>query len=142
MSTHYFRVEEHAVPCQHIRHYPRATANSQEDELQLSVKRYTPLDNPQPQPGDITIIAAHACGFGRELYEPLWDELFQASRKSNAFRIRSIWFADTANQGQSGLLNESKLGNDRKSFRSGDDGKPRPDLNQHLGSTTAEIFCK
>lgn len=113
MSAQYFRVEDHTVPGQHIRHYPHATALTQQDELQLAIKRYTPLDNLQPQPGDITIIAAHACGFGKELYEPLWDELYQASKKSKAFRIRSIWFADAANQAQSGLLNATKLGNDR-----------------------------
>ena len=114
MSTLYFRIAEHSVPCQHIRHYPRATAKSQEDELQLAVKCYTPIENDSPKPGDVTIIAAHACGFGKELYEPLWDELFLSSKTSNAFRIRSIWFADTAHQGESGLMNESRLGNDRK----------------------------
>lgn len=113
MSTQYFRVKSHTVPGQHIRHYPHATAHTEEDELQLAIKQYTPLDNLQPQPGDITIVAAHACGFGKELYEPLWDELYQSSRKSNAFRIRSIWFADAVHQAQSGLLNASKLGNDR-----------------------------
>lgn len=116
MSSQYYRVEEHTVPGQHVRHYLRATAQMQEDELQLAVKRYVPLDNQSPEPGDITIIAAHACGFGKELYEPLWDELYLSSKKSNAFRIRSIWFADAAHQGESGLLNESRLGNDREQF--------------------------
>ena len=118
MSTQYFRVENHTLPGQHIRHYPHATAQIEEDELQLCIKRYIPLDNLQPQPGDITLIAAHACGFGKELYEPFWDELYLASKKSNAFRIRSIWFADAAHQAQSGLLNGSKLGNDREISRS------------------------
>jgi hypothetical protein len=27
------------------------------------VKQYIPLDNPKPQPGDVTILAAHANGF-------------------------------------------------------------------------------
>ena len=114
MSTEYFRVDEHSVPCQHIRHYPRATAKTQEDVLQLAIKRYTPIDNESPKPGDVTIIAGHACGFGKELYEPLWDELLLSSKRSNAFRIRSIWFADIAHQGESGQMNESCLGNDRK----------------------------
>ncbi len=113
MSSQYFHVEEHTVSCQHIRHYPRATAHSQEDELQLAVKRYTPLDNGSPKPGDVTIIAAHACGFAKELYEPLWDDLYRLSKKNDTFRIRSIWFADTAHQGESGLLNVQDLGNDR-----------------------------
>ena len=114
MSSTHFRVEEHVVPCQHVRNYPRATAVSQEDELQLVVKSYTPLNNTTPKPGDVTIIAAHACGFGKELYEPIWDDLLLASGKKNAFRIRSIWFADVAHQGASGLRNEELLGNDRR----------------------------
>lgn len=58
-----FRIVEHTVPCQHIREYPHATSNSQEDTLYLAVKQYIPLDNPDPQPGDVTIIGAHANGF-------------------------------------------------------------------------------
>ena len=58
-----FRIVEHIVECQHIREYPAATANEQEDVLNLIVKQYIPLDNPDPQPGDVTILAAHANGF-------------------------------------------------------------------------------
>ncbi|KAI9932915.1 hypothetical protein ASPWEDRAFT_102265 [Aspergillus wentii DTO 134E9] len=110
-----FRIVEHVVPCQHIREYPAATANEQEDTLHLAVKQYIPLDNPNPQPGDVTIIGAHANGFPKELYEPLWDELLARS-KANGFRIRSIWMADVAHQGQSGVLNEHLLGNDPSWF--------------------------
>jgi hypothetical protein len=35
----------------------------QEDVLYLAVKQYTPLSNPNPQSGDVTIIGAHANGF-------------------------------------------------------------------------------
>jgi hypothetical protein len=49
----------------------------------------------------------------QELYEALWDELYLRS-KANGFRIRSIWIADAAHQNQSVILNEEKLGNDRK----------------------------
>jgi hypothetical protein len=48
----------------------------------------------------------------QELYEPLWDELYQRSAQSG-IRIRSIWIADMWNQGQSGVLNEGIMGNDR-----------------------------
>ena len=49
----------------------------------------------------------------QELYEPLWEELLLRSQQSkNSFRIRSIWIADTAQQGQSGILNEELLGNE------------------------------
>jgi len=43
----------------------------------------------------------------------LWDEIYLRA-KANNFRIRSIWIADAAHQGQSGVLNENKIGNDRK----------------------------
>jgi hypothetical protein len=62
-SSSPFRVVEHVVPSQHIREYPAATAHAQEDVLNLAVKQYIPLDNPNPQPGDVTILAAHANGF-------------------------------------------------------------------------------
>lgn len=109
MST--FRVVEHRIPAQHVREYRQATAHSQEDVLYLSVKQYIPVDNPNPQPGDVTIIGAHANGFPKELYEPLWDDLVEQSRKQR-WRIRSIWMADVAHQGQSGIINEQLLGND------------------------------
>lgn len=106
-----FHVVKHTVPCQHIREYPRALSGRQEDVLQLAVKQYIPKDNPNPQPGDVTIIGAHANGFPKELYEPLWDEIHARSRTSG-FRIRSIWIADVAHQGHSSVLNEQLLGND------------------------------
>jgi len=58
-----FSIQSHKVPTAYIREYPRATADSQEDELHLAVKQYTPLDNKSPKDGDVTIIGAHANGF-------------------------------------------------------------------------------
>jgi len=130
MSSSIFEIKEHTVECQHIREYARATANSQEEVLQLSVKQYVPLDNPNPEAGDLTIIGAHANGFAKvsasynpwiwttswafkEMYEPLWEDLHSIS-KTKGFRIRSIWIADVAQQGASGVLNENVLGDDRK----------------------------
>lgn len=49
----------------------------------------------------------------QELYEPLWDELYQRL-KSKGIKIRGIWIADVAHQGKSGVINEQKLGDDRK----------------------------
>ncbi|PWY78803.1 hypothetical protein BO83DRAFT_396814 [Aspergillus eucalypticola CBS 122712] len=40
---------------------------------------------------------------------PLWDDLLATSKVN----IKAIWFADYANQGASGVLNEDKLGDDR-----------------------------
>jgi len=48
----------------------------------------------------------------QELYEPLWDEL-HVQLQSKGIKIRNIWTADVAHQGESGVLNEKKLGNDR-----------------------------
>ncbi|ROV96619.1 hypothetical protein VPNG_09009 [Cytospora leucostoma] len=110
MST-VFDIREHVIDTQHIREYPRATAHSQEEVLQLAVKQYIPKDNPDPKPGDITIIASHANGFVKELYEPLWEDLLHSCRE-NGVNIRGIWIADIAWQGQSSILNEGKLGND------------------------------
>ena len=62
-SSGSFRVVEQLVPGEHIREYPAATANEQEETLYLAVKQYIPLDNPNPQPGDVTILGAHANGF-------------------------------------------------------------------------------
>ena len=111
MSSNLFKIIQHTIPCQHIRDYPQATAYEQEDVLHLAVKQYVPLDNPNPQPGDITIVGTHACGFPKELYEPLWEDVFTRAKSRN-LRIRSIWIADLAQQGQSGVLNEELLGNE------------------------------
>lgn len=106
-----FRIVEHRIPCQYIREYPRALARSQEDILHLAVKQYVPLSNPTPSPGDITIVAATANGFTKELYEPLWEDL-EASMADKGLKIRGIWIADVAHQGESSVVNEEKLGND------------------------------
>ncbi|KAK4548584.1 hypothetical protein LTR36_009494 [Oleoguttula mirabilis] len=111
MSSTNFECIQHTVRGSHIRQYPRALAHSQEDELQIAVKQYKPRH--EPQPGDVTILACHANGFPKELYEPVWDALYDQSQKEDAgFRIRGIWIMDVANQGDSGVLNEGKLGNE------------------------------
>lgn len=53
----------------------------------------------------------------QELYEPLWEELYHRS-KTAGFRIRGIWIADGTHQGKSGILNKSRLQNNRKSRQS------------------------
>ncbi|KGM92332.1 uncharacterized protein PADG_11527 [Paracoccidioides brasiliensis Pb18] len=115
MISRPFNVIEHVAPCQYIREYPGAIDTDQEETLYLSVKQYVPIDNPNPKPGDITIIGAHANGFPKELYEPLWEELHSRAKK-HGFRIRGIWIADAAHQGKSGVLNENLLGNDPSWF--------------------------
>lgn len=106
-----FSIIEHRVPCSYIRDFPGALAGDDSDQLHLAVKQYIPRDNPNPKHGDVTIIGAHANGFPKELYEPMFQDLIAQSSKHN-FRIRSIWIADMAHQGLSSVENERLLGND------------------------------
>ncbi|KAJ5092870.1 hypothetical protein N7456_008731 [Penicillium angulare] len=110
ISTFPFIITEHVIDAQYIREYPNATVDSN-PSLKLVLKKYTPKNNPNPQLGDVTIIGAHGCGFPKELYEPLWEDLLARSEK-DGLRIRSIWIADVSNLGASGVENESSLGND------------------------------
>ncbi|KAI9374498.1 alpha/beta-hydrolase [Aspergillus egyptiacus] len=105
-----FTITEHVIEAQHIREYPHATRTGN-DALKLVVKQYTPKSNPNPRPGDLTLIGTHGSGFPKELYEPMWEELHTKLSKYG-LRIRSIWIADTANQASSGILNAEILGND------------------------------
>ncbi|EQL04023.1 hypothetical protein OCS_00270 [Ophiocordyceps sinensis CO18] len=111
MSSAIFNVVEHVIGASHMREYPCATANSQDEKLLLHVKQYVPRDNASPRRGDLTVIGAHANGFPKELYEPLWDDFYHQAKHSGV-RIRAIWISDAAWQGRSGLLNQGKLGND------------------------------
>lgn len=47
----------------------------------------------------------------QELYEPLWDDLYE-KLKAKGIAISSIWAADVAHQGASGVYNEDLIGND------------------------------
>ncbi|KAI9714121.1 MAG: hypothetical protein M1828_001211 [Chrysothrix sp. TS-e1954] len=116
MTTKHFRVIEHTINGQHIREYPNATRRHQEDALKLAIKQYQPLEDAKSlttQNSDtaVTIIAGHGIGFPKEAYEPLWDDLWEASQ-GHGFRIKNIWFADLSNHGQSGVLNEEVQGDD------------------------------
>lgn len=127
MSTA-FHCVEHVVSCQHTREYPNAT-ESEEGALSLAVKQYIPHDNRSPQAGDVTVLAAHANGLPKVSSNEflLKQEGLKGGKgnirakeiysrwKASGIRIRGIWIADAANQGQSGLINESILGNDRES---------------------------
>ncbi|KAF2761819.1 alpha/beta-hydrolase [Pseudovirgaria hyperparasitica] len=115
MASKVFQVQEHVLPCQHIRQYHRATVDGEDGVLNLAIKQYTPLNNKSPKPNDLTIIGAHANGFPKELYEPLWIELLQRTEQAG-IGVRGIWIADVAHQGASGVLNESKLGDDPSWF--------------------------
>lgn len=57
-----FNITEHVIDSQYIREYHRSAA-TEDASLKLAIKKYTPTDNPNPLPGDVTIIAAHGTGF-------------------------------------------------------------------------------
>jgi pimeloyl-ACP methyl ester carboxylesterase len=106
-----FHIHEHVIDGAHIREYARAASVDQERPMKLHVKQYTPVDNPNPKDGDVTVIGAHANGFPKELYEPLYEDFYHEA-KQRGIGIRAIWIADAAWQGQSAALNASNLGND------------------------------
>ncbi|PWY89351.1 toxin biosynthesis protein [Aspergillus heteromorphus CBS 117.55] len=111
MSASHFKVVEHAIPCQSIREYPHAV-RADHPPLRLAVKQYIPLNNPNPSPDDLTIIAGHANGIPKECYEPIWDELLALTK----VKVKAIWIADCSHQGASGILNESVMSDDPNWF--------------------------
>lgn len=68
MSSQFFRIKEHVLPCQYIREYPGATLCDQDEMLQLHVKQYVPWNGASIGANAITIIAAHANGFPKVNY--------------------------------------------------------------------------
>lgn len=69
----------------------------------------------------------------------MWEELYLRLKK-HGFSIGSIWIADMVHQGQSFVLNENKLGNDREKspvFSI----KKHLKYSQHHGLTIPEIYC-
>lgn len=113
MDSSVFRVIEHTIPCSYIRDYPNATQGQKDNvQLQLSIKQYLPVDPVGPDDRTaVTLISAHAIALPKEAYEPLWEELYNYV-KPLGVRIRSIWIADMANHGASGVLNEQLIGDD------------------------------
>lgn len=105
-------VREHTFQGQHIREYPAALANSQEDIIILHAKSYTPPEISPTNPGDLTIIGFHANGMHKELYEPFFESLYLALKEKHGLLVSSIWIADHCVGGASALLNEEVLGND------------------------------
>jgi len=111
----HFNITSHTTRTQHSRDRPAGAERGRENDLRLHVNQYVPKTNPTPNPGDVTIIGAHANGFPKELYEPFWDDLYEKLRAQGR-AIRGIWIADIASQGQSGIINEGILGPDGKTI--------------------------
>ena len=62
MAEFPFTVTEHVIDTQYIREYPHATTVPVAP-LKLLVKKYTPIDNSNPQPGDVTLIGVPGTGY-------------------------------------------------------------------------------
>lgn len=62
MSTAVFTTQEHTLPSSHIREYPRATIDGQDEALHLAIKQYTPRERFTSRQ-EVTVIGAHANGF-------------------------------------------------------------------------------
>lgn len=57
-----FHITEFVIDGQHIREYPRATSTPNTPP-KICIKKYTPVDNPNPRPDDVTIVAAQGTGY-------------------------------------------------------------------------------
>ncbi|KAF7714953.1 Alpha/beta hydrolase fold-1 domain-containing protein [Penicillium ucsense] len=112
-----FKIIEHVLAGQHIREHPHTLGTGrQEGLLHIAIKQYIPIDRPEPAPDNaVTIIALHANGIPKELYEPLWETLYD-HLKQKSIPLRGIWIADTANHGASYVLNEDKQGDTTNLF--------------------------
>ena len=107
-----FKIIEHVIPGQHIRESPRSIKGRQETPVQIAIKQYIPddADRPDPIPDNaITIIGVPGNGSPKEIYEPLWEDLYNQLKKLSV-PLRGLWVADTSNQGASAILNEDIQG--------------------------------
>ncbi|ODQ49925.1 alpha/beta-hydrolase [Saitoella complicata NRRL Y-17804] len=87
--------------------HPRLTplsTFSPTDHLLLSTLRFIPTTT---SPGPFTFIFLHATGLQSSTFEPLIATLFDSSIGRN---IKEVWAIDAANQGDSAVLNDGKLG--------------------------------
>jgi hypothetical protein len=95
MSSQFFRLDEHTINASHIRGFPRSTATHENEVLQLAIKQYTPLNNANPKPGDITIIAAHANAFPKVRIFHLGRIVLSVSATLKDMRLINTVLTDT-----------------------------------------------
>ncbi|KAJ5634797.1 alpha/beta-hydrolase [Penicillium herquei] len=111
MAPKYFDVIEHRVLSSYVREYAGATVLNQEDHLYLPVKQYVTQNPTQNKLPPVTIVACASAGNPIEVYEPIWETLYEQSVELG-FNIGSIWMADPVNQGKGESINAGKLGDD------------------------------
>lgn len=103
-----FNVIDHSIPV-FFREYTSAVIDERQD-IHLAIKQYVPK-HIDASPNAVTIVAAGGLGFIKELYEPLFIEMYKHGQQSG-LAIRSIWIADMFNTGQSAVMNQDNLGCD------------------------------
>jgi len=113
MSKEKWKITEHIVRAAHLRGFIRsAVVETSEKAVRIAVKQYTPLSNPSPSKGDVTLVMSGGIGVNKEAFEPFFDALLNAAEKTQSFKIRSVWCADPWNTGASYLLNEDLIGDE------------------------------
>ena len=73
--------------------------DEQEAVFRLAVKQYTPLDNLNPQPGDLTIIGAHANGFPKVRYPVPLIHAYTNRRRNSTNLYGTSFSFDPSNKG-------------------------------------------
>lgn len=110
-----FQVIEHTIPGQHIREHAQSIKGKHGGPLRIAIKQYVPIDQVDPVPDNaVTIIGSPGNGSPKEVYEPLWEDLYK-ELKEKEIPLRGIWMADFSNQAGSALMNEDILGDRSKS---------------------------
>ncbi|KAJ5088037.1 hypothetical protein N7456_011653 [Penicillium angulare] len=108
-----FKIISHLITVPPFREYPHAIIDEKKG-VYLSVKQYIPrqdIEYPSSNADPITIIANAGLGFIKEIYEPLFAEIYHRAKEAK-LRIKSIWIADMFNLGESAIANLDNLGCD------------------------------
>ncbi|KAF9508581.1 hypothetical protein BS47DRAFT_1302619 [Hydnum rufescens UP504] len=76
------------------------------------INRYARIGAPKDRKAiGITVLVSHANGFHKEVWEPTIKHLISlCDRPSSGIHIDEVWSIDTANSGDSALLNDKYLG--------------------------------
>lgn len=84
-------------------------ASSNDDVLWSVANRYVRTEPPNNanQPA-ITLVAAHATGFHKEIWETTFRYIISSMESSHRLDIDEIWAIDAVNHGDSALMNQSK----------------------------------
>lgn len=92
--------------------YPRGPGSTilESDRLKIAYRRYK---TSQPIPDGITtvnFIFAHGTGMNKSVWNYHIDQLYKLSKDSPLWRVDSVISMDAAGHGDSGILNQGKLG--------------------------------